>query len=158
MRGAIAGAFAVLLMPAVALADNAVLMDQVHNFWGSTITEDDVTIGHALLNDDATPDAYAWRVLGNGEDAHLALLVVVDSSAYGVQAANITIPVTEGALCSSDIAIEAESFDTAAIEATGMRNIGSTALRIDDGMCDAIRLFWPLGTPHATVDMRMLRN
>lgn len=148
--------------PAYAGDAQEVFMQQVQNFWGASVTEDDLHIIKGALNSDDADDAVGWRVRGNAPDTlRLEMIAVVNSADHGVQTANISIPMGGDGLCAqrdSDITVNLEPWsDTDKVE-HGLRQVGPNAVHIDDGKCDAIRLFWPENTPHATVDMRMLRN
>lgn len=123
-----------------------------------------------VLEADVTCDGATDRVTGwleTGDAAAPVYWVVYLTRAAGspARAFPVGLPVDDGSdlsLCSLDgaasVSLTPEPGDRQEIaEATGQPSVCATAVVVDDGLCDATRLYW-LETPVGDVHLTYLRN
>lgn len=129
------------------------LWQEVRVQWGQNIRSEDVALVKHDVTCDGHKDYVVSRLNQNNPDGpfYNVLVVTKDGGKRTSEGFSLAFDGSQEGLCepiaSPDVSVEIEHWDEGKLDAEmgGWEGICTEAIRVDDGMCDAIRYFWLTG-------------
>tara|TARA_R110002124_G_scaffold233406_1_gene398706 strand:+ start:72357 stop:72962 length:606 start_codon:yes stop_codon:yes gene_type:complete len=149
------------------LADSDVtegeLWDEIRFEWGQNIVPDNVSFIEHDVTCDGNKDFVAGHLNQDNPDGPFYDILIVTKDGKNVisEIKSLAFDGTQEGLCEPydkpDVSIEIEHWDESRLDAElgSWEGVCTEALRVDDGMCDAIRYFWLTGDKDANASQMM---
>lgn len=134
--------------------------------WGNKSYAKGVAFMNVKVNEDDSEDIIGWRLnLDSPEGVFFDVLAVVKNADGAIQTAFTSLPYGTNdmlSLCGIEGDYQAPEITQTqwSVEETASMGVAVPpySIRIDDGMCDALYLFWPSNTSTKEVDFVVHRN
>lgn len=142
-----------LAPPANADVTEGQLWNEIRVEWGQSVSPEDVFFINHDVTCDGNKDFVAGRLNQDNPDGpfYNILIVTKDGGELKSQNKSLAFDGTQEGLCEPyekpDVSLEIVHWDESRLDAElgGWEGVCTEAIRVDDGMCDAIRYFWLLG-------------
>ena len=144
----------VLILPVSADVTEAQLWSEIRHEWGQNVSPEDVFFIEHDVTCDGNKDFVAGRLNQDNPDGpfYNILILTKDGGKLRSEHKSLAFDGTQEGLCEPfekpDVSIEIEHWDESRLDAElgGWEGMCTEAIRVDDGMCDAIRYFWLTGS------------
>lgn len=133
--------------------------------WGNRSYQKGVEFTQGQISCDYKWDYVAWRLdLDNPDNPGFNVLAVTKNDAGELKTAHVVLPLDDGqyAVCTAEGAPDPKVYLDEQVDAAFQKELGVEVcpqiLRVDDGMCDNIRLMWPKDDAGDEVEFVIHRN
>ena len=134
-------------------------------YWGNRSYRKGIQFTQSLISCDEKMDYVAWYLnLDNPDNPGFEVLAVTKNDLGDIKTAHVTLPLDDSqyAVCTAEGAPDPEIYLDEQADEAFAKELGTEVcpqiIRVDDGMCDNIRLMWPQDDSGEEVPFVLHRN